>query len=180
MLSISWIISFTSFSVLSNFPVCRQLWELQNNPKCSSSHFSILILSSAKTRSDPMLHHEHLVFAGDFPRWLRYPWRFMVCREGHTKSGCRFSHLPYVLLGENRSKSNSFLTPPFWLHSSRLRNFLLILNFRSSAFQGRKDCWFPELLRNQFCLHLFQLLSLRNWKWCFCHFKWITTLVEWN
>lgn len=128
------------------------MWELQNNPECSYSHPSVLLLSSAQAGSDPMEHHERSVFPGDLPWGLHYHWRLTVCREGHAKSGCHHSHPSHVLLGENRSKSSSLLTPPFWLRFSCLRNFPLILRFRSSEIQGRGDCWFPELLRNKFCL----------------------------
>lgn len=176
---ISWIISFILFSTLSNFSsIPPQMWELQNNPKCS---YPSILPSPAQAGSDPTEHQERSLFPGDLPRWPHYRWRLTMCREGHAKSHCHHSHPSHVLLGEKRSKSSSLLTPPFWLHSSRLRKFLLILLFPSSEIQGRGDCCFPELLRNHFCLYAYlNFFCLRIQKWCFFHLRRITALVEWN
>lgn len=75
-----------------------------------------------------------------------------VAGKGHAKNGCHHSHLSHVLLGENRSKSrfssHTSLLAPHFLPQELPANPSVSDKLKS----GRRECWFPELLRNQFCL----------------------------
>lgn len=168
--SISWffLVAFPTFSDFKKKTL--KMWKFWNNLQCSCSHLSILLLSLAQAGSDPMEYHECSFFL---------PWRsskmtalslkvYGVAGKVHAKNGCHHSHLLHVIFGENRSKScfssHISLLVPLFLPQELPANPSVSDNWKSE----RRECWFHELMRNQFSLgtswnHLF----LRYQKWSF-------------